>query len=112
MPSLTKLYGENATPSAIFMPDKNMEKTFDPTLPKKVFEWATTQGNQIIYINGAGDPWASTAIPTSKGPDAVWFFMKNKHHGQARYKNMTAQEKELFINTLEKWLKMDINEIE
>lgn len=109
LPALTVLYGKNSTPTAIFMPQKNMIKSFDPTLPKKVFEWATTQGNQIIYINGAGDPWASTAIPISSKPDAVWFFMKDKHHGQARYANMTVAEKELFISSLEKWLKMEIN---
>lgn len=108
LPALTALYGKNSTPTAIFMPQKSMTKSFDPTLPKKVFEWATTQGNQIIYINGAGDPWASTAIPKSSKPDAVWFFLKDKHHGQARYANMTSAEKELFISSLEKWLKMEL----
>ena len=77
-------------------------------MPAKVFKWATTQGNQIIYINGAGDPWASTAVPISTSVDAVWFNMKNKHHGQARYKNMSEQEKQSFIVTLEKWLMIDI----
>jgi hypothetical protein len=108
LPALTALYGKNITPTAIFMPQKNMVKTFDPILPQKVFEWATTQGNQIIYINGAGDPWASTAIPKSSKPDAIWFFLKDKHHGQARYVNMTLAEKELFISSLERWLKMEI----
>lgn len=108
LPALTNLYGQNSTPTAIFMPAKNMEKTFDPTLPQKVFEWATTEGNQIIYINGAGDPWASTAVPKSTKADALWFFMYAKHHGQARYKNMTQDEKDQFIGALEKWLKMEI----
>lgn len=107
LPALTALSG-SSNPSAIFMPNK-MEQTFDGVLPAKVFKWATTEGNQIIYINGAGDPWASTAVPLSTNVDAVWFNMKNKHHGQARYKNMNAQEKQLFIMTLEKWLKIDID---
>ena len=106
LPALTDL-SKSSNPSAIFMPNKT-PLTFDGVLPAKVFKWATTQGNQIIYINGAGDPWASTAVPISTSVDAVWFNMKNKHHGQARYKNMSEQEKQLFIVTLEKWLMIDI----
>ena len=106
LPALNTLCG-GANPTAIFMPNKSA-LSFDGVLPTKVFKWATTQGNQIIYINGAGDPWASTAVPVTSGLDAVWFNMKNKHHGQARYINMTAQEKILFETTLERWLQIEI----
>jgi hypothetical protein len=106
LPALSTMAG-GSNPSAIFMPNKT-PITFDGVLPSKVLKWATTEGHKIIYINGAGDPWASTAVPVSAGVDALWFNMKNKHHGQARYKNMTEQEKILFETTLEKWLMIDI----
>jgi hypothetical protein len=95
--------GDTAEVSAIFMPhDEPM--TFNPALPLAVFEWATTQGDSIIYINGAIDPWASTAVPISKNVDAVWFFLKGKHHGQARIKNFTPEERKLFDKTMERYL--------
>jgi hypothetical protein len=95
--------GDTTEVSAIFMPN-NQEMTFTSTLPEAVFEWATNQGDSIIYINGAIDPWASTAVPISEGVDAVWFFLAGKHHGQARIKNFTEAEQKVFNDAIFKWL--------
>jgi len=91
-------------PHAAFVPNK-METKWDGTLTNKVANWITKNGNKMIYINGALDTWSATAVPPSKNVDAEWFFMKDKHHGSARIKNMTEDEKRRLNEKLDKWLK-------
>ncbi len=95
-------------PSAIFTPGK-MEVEYNSTLSKKVFDWTQTSGNNFIYIYGAGDTWSATSVPPSSETNSVWFFLNAAHHGAARIKNMNPAQKELFVNTLEEWLSIEIN---
>jgi hypothetical protein len=94
-------------PSAIFTPDKMVVK-YDSVLSKKVFEWATTKGDKMVYIYGANDTWSATGIPPSQKPEALWFILKDQSHGTARIINMSPMEKKTFIQTLEKWLNIDL----
>jgi hypothetical protein len=96
-------------PHAAFTPDK-MKVPFDGSLLKKVNAWLPENGNQFIYINGAIDTWSASAVPPSDKVDAVWFFMEGKHHGTARISNLTEDDKQLLVGTLERWLEMDIGE--
>jgi len=77
---------------------------FDATLTNKVAEWIAKNGNQMIYINGDLDTWSATAVPSSEGIDAIWYFLKDKHHSSARIKNMTGDEKRLLYMKLNEWL--------
>ena len=95
-------------PSAAFAPDK-MEVSFDGELTNKVAEWAKTDADQIIYINGAIDTWSATAVPETPRDNALWFFMKGKHHANARIKNMNNQEKALLGKKLTKWLGEEVS---
>ncbi|MCB0706815.1 MAG: hypothetical protein KDC34_15975 [Saprospiraceae bacterium] len=96
-------------PYAAFMPDK-MPIEFDGTLLRDVNKWIKKEGNHFIYINGAIDTWSASAVPPTAGLDAVWFFLEGKHHASARIQNMTPEEQQKLITTLEKWLSMDIDE--
>jgi len=93
-------------PSAAFAPNK-VEMNFDGTLTNKVFNWAKN-ANKIIYINGALDTWSATAVPPCKNCDSIFFFMEDKHHANARIKNMTDEEKTLLKNTLSAWLGFEV----
>ncbi|MBK7335738.1 MAG: hypothetical protein IPJ00_06045 [Saprospirales bacterium] len=62
-------------------------------------------GNNFIYIYGAVDTWSATGVPPSDKTNSVWFMMDGKDHRTARIVNMTASERKLFIDTMEKWLK-------
>lgn len=104
---LLKALPHSHNPHATFVPGKLSVK-FDDTLLKKVNKWLRKNGSNIIYINGAIDTWSATAVPKNDKVDSVWFFMDGKHHGNARIKNMSKDEKQLLIATLEKWLKMKI----
>jgi hypothetical protein len=94
-------------PHAAFVPNK-MEVKWDGTITNKAAKWIEEKGNNMLYINGALDTWSATAVPPSDKVNSKWFFMKDKHHGNARISNMTANEKSLFINTLEEWLDINI----
>jgi len=90
-------------PHAAFTPNK-MEVKFDGTLTNKVADWIKKNGNQMIYINGDLDTWSATAVPQNDDVDALWYFLKDKHHASARIKNMTEAEKSLLNKKLNEWL--------
>ncbi len=94
-------------PQATFVPNK-MEVEFDGQLLKDVNNWLEKGVDRMAYINGALDTWSATAVPQSEKGDSEWFFLKGKHHGNARIKEMTDAEKERFTATLEKWLSINI----
>ncbi|MCA0932509.1 hypothetical protein LCM02_08600 [Lutimonas saemankumensis] len=96
-------------PQATFVPNK-MEVTFDGQLLKEVNAWLQKGVDRMAYINGAIDTWSATAVPESENGDAEWFFMEGKHHGNARIKNMTEEEKQRFTAAMERWLSIEIEE--
>ncbi len=105
---LLKHIGQNGNPSAIFTPDKK-EVEFDGALTNKVFEWTQKTDLPFIYINGANDTWSATAVPEVKKSESLWFFMKDKSHGDARIKNMTDQNKSLLSKRLSKWIDRELD---
>lgn len=96
-----------AEPSAVFMPNK-MATTFEPTFVRNVSDWLKKNGNNFIYIYGAIDTWSATGVPPSDQTNSVWFSLPGKDHRTARIANMTPAERRLFVDTLEKWLQMEI----
>lgn len=93
---------------ASFYP-KEAKVKYDATLSKKAFDWITTQGNEFIYIYGGTDTWTAAGIPQTDKVDAHWFIMEGKHHGNARIRNMSDEERTKLVNALEGWLEMDID---
>lgn len=102
-----KALDNSNNPSAVFMPNK-MEVEFNNEVMLKAEKWLQKDGNNIIYINGDADTWSATAVRPSKEVDALWFFMEGKDHGQARIRNMSAEEQKFLILQLEHWLDIDI----
>lgn len=98
-------------PHAAFTPDK-MKVEFSGELANKVYDWLQTKGNHFIYIYGAIDTWSATAVPPSDKVNSKWFFMQGKHHANARIRNMTEENREELINTLEDWLSVEIMDVE
>ena len=105
---LLKALPAGANPHAAFVPGK-MDFEFDGTLLDKVNKWLKIHGNQFIYIYGELDTWSASAVPPSKTVDAVWFFMKGQHHGSARIRNLSEEERSKLVDNLERWLSIEIN---
>lgn len=94
-------------PHATFVPNK-MKVDFDGTLLKKLHHWIENDGNNFIFIYGENDTWTSCAVPENDKIDAEWFVMKDKHHGNARIKNMSKNEYQRLCSALERWLELKI----
>lgn len=105
---LLKHIGRNGNPSAIFTPDKK-EVVFDGTLTNNVFNWTQETELPFIYINGANDTWSATAVPEVKKSESLWYFMKDKSHGDARIRNMTETNKKKLTAKLSQWLDTDLD---
>ncbi|MEM9545999.1 MAG: S28 family serine protease [Bacteroidota bacterium] len=96
-------------PHAAFVPNK-MKVKWDGTLTNKAAQWIEENGNNILYINGALDTWSATAVPPSELVNSKWFFMEGKHHASARIANMTDKERMEFVQALEEWLEITIDD--
>ncbi len=94
-------------PSAALVPDSIPHK-FDGALLKKINHWLANDANRMIYIYGKNDTWTASAVPESKKVDAVWFFMENCSHSNAEIGSMNDEEHQLLVETLERWLDMEI----
>ncbi len=94
-------------PHAAFVPGK-MKVTFDGTLVRKVYDWLAEHGNRFIYLYGATDTWSATRVPESDKVDSVWFILEGKDHRTCRIRNMTEEERSKLVETLERWLEVEI----
>lgn len=90
-------------PTAIFMPGK-APMGFKPDLVKAVYDWTQRGADKMIYIYGAIDTWTATGVPVSDKVDALWFVMEGKDHGSARIRNMTEEQRQHLLSTLEGWM--------
>jgi len=90
-------------PHAAFVPGK-IKTEWNGTLTNKVAKWIENNGNNMLYINGALDTWSATAVPPSTKVNSKWFFLKDKHHANARIASMTDEEKAVFESTLKEWM--------
>jgi hypothetical protein len=93
---------KDKNPSAVFMPEK-LERPFDVSLTKKVYEWALT-ADQMVYINGALDTWSAAAIPANDKVNSLYYFLEGKDHATARISNMNEAELLMLQNKMKEWL--------
>ncbi len=93
----------NKNPSAI-LPKSNASRTFDPTITDNLKNWLDNNGNNIIYIYGALDPWTACGVIPSKKVNSKAYILEGKHHMNARIASIDkAQQKEV-ISLLQKWI--------
>ena len=105
---LIKSLPTDTNPQATFIPNK-MDVSFDGSLLKEVHEWIESKGNKFIYIYGSKDTWSACAVQPSDKVDSQWFFLEGKDHGAARIANMSVEEKQKLVTTLERWLSIKID---
>lgn len=106
---LIKALPTDRNPMALFFPGE-MKDPFNGELLRKVNEWLNgNEADHIAYIYGGIDTWTGSAVPENDRVDSEWFVLPDKHHATARIRSMTDAERTLFVNTLERWLKMEID---
>ncbi len=105
---LLEVLPTDSNPHAAFTPKKiNVE--FDDTLLKDINDWLPNNANKFIFIYGGLDTWTASAVLPSDNVDALWFIMNGEHHGSARIRNLSSEDKDKLIDALERWLKIEIS---
>ncbi len=101
--------GTTGNPSAIFAPNHMSVEYDGGELAKAVYDWIDSEGNKIIYINGALDTWSATAMPPNDDLDALYFFLEDQSHGTARILYMSDSQKKDTRDALERWLGLELS---
>ncbi len=100
-------------PSASF-PPKDSNPVYDNSLAKDVMKWLNKDGNDLLYINGLMDTWASNRVIPSKKVNSKAFNLAKASHGDARIANMSPEMKVEFTEALEALInrKVDLSTLE
>lgn len=77
---------------------------FQKKLNKKVSKWLQKEGNNIIYIYGAYDAWASTAVMPSGNTNAIKL-LKHKGSHATRLRHFSPEQQQFVIDFIEKQIK-------
>jgi hypothetical protein len=85
---------------------RGVELVFRPEVMQDVIPWLQTQGQRIIYIYGGIDPWTAAAVQPGGGLDVVKVVQPGASHS---VKINDLDQKELVIQTLERWLNIQID---
>jgi hypothetical protein len=75
---------------------------YDKMLNKKVNRWLRKKGNNMLYVYGAYDAWASTAVQTGKRTNARKFVLVGGSHG-TRLRNFDEKRRNEAISLLKAW---------
>jgi hypothetical protein len=96
-------YAEDSQlPEFTFALPEDEETEYNYELMKKVDTYVRTADN-FIYIYGMKDTWSATAASVSEGSNSLKILKKDGGH-TTRIKNLPADQRELVLSTLKKWL--------
>ncbi len=104
---LGALLQEVPAPSYRAFAPRGADMVFRPEVMQAVVPWLRNQGERIIYIYGALDPWTAAALGPAPGLDALQVIQPGANHG---VKIKDLDQKGAVIAALERWLQIDIDE--
>ncbi len=104
---LAGLLREVPAPSYRAFAPRGVNMDFRPEVMQAVVPWLRNQGERIIYIYGALDPWTAAALNPAPDLDALQVVQPGANHG---VKIRDLDQKGAVIAALERWLEMDIDE--
>jgi len=93
-------------PNSAFVP-KNVPIVWDPSYQEKLKKFISGNPQHMIYIYGEADPWGATAAKIKQGSGSLKMVQSGGTHG-AHISTLSPEQHKLVIDTLEKWLEMDI----
>lgn len=80
-----------------------VDLTYNESYIKEVRDYIENNGNKILYIYGAYDPWGACAPEPKSDVDALVMVLKKGDHG-TRIRHFSKQDQEIILNKLKKWL--------
>lgn len=93
-------------PNSAFVPN-NTEIIWDPSYQDKLKKFIESDPEHMLFIYGEADPWGATAADIKPGSRSLKLVQKGGTHG-ANLSTLSTEQRKLAIETLEKWLNMNI----
>jgi len=93
-------------PNSIFVPE-DTPVVWDPSYQEKLKAFISSNPQHMIYIYGEADPWGATAAEIKPGSGSLKMVQSGGTHG-AQIATLSPEQRKLVIETLEKWLEMNI----
>ena len=90
-----------------FLGDTENVPEYNGDYMKNVWNYATYEGNNFIYIYGEYDTWSACSITPSTKLNSLKMVKKGAPHS-VRIINFSTKDKEVIYNALTDWLEMDI----
>ncbi len=97
-----RVYKEEVDNQQTFIP-KDIEVTYDAQPVKDVLEWLDENGNNMIYVYGALDPWGATAYEPTDATNSVYLNLEGGTH-MTRLKDFPLIERTAAIDSLKVWV--------
>lgn len=90
-------------------PDGTKDKiVYNPDTMAFVFNYLQYKANNVAYIYGETDAWSATQMQLLGRTNAIKIVCEGAHHN-ASVRSMSAEQKTLFYDNLEKWMDMKVN---
>ncbi len=93
-------------PNSVFVP-ADASVVWDPSYQKKLKKFIKDKPQHMLYIYGEADPWGATAANLKPGSGSLKMVQVGGTHG-AQIATLSADQRKLVIDTLNKWLDMKI----
>jgi len=93
-------------PNSVFVP-QGVPIVWDPSYQEKLKAFFEGNPQHMIYIYGEADPWGATAADIKPDGGSLKMVQAGGTHG-AKIETLSAEQKKIVIETLEKWLDMKI----
>jgi len=94
-------------PNSAFVP-ADAAIVWDQSYIEKLKKFINGNPKNMIYIYGEADPWGATAAEIKPGTGSLVMVQKGGTHG-AQISTLNREQRKLVIETLEKWLEIDID---
>jgi hypothetical protein len=94
-------------PNSAFVP-ADAAIVWDQSYIEKLKKFINGNPQNMIYIYGEADPWGATAAEIKPGSGSLKMVQAGGTHG-AQISTLNPEQRKLVIETLEKWLEIDID---
>ncbi len=99
---LEDLLSETDYPNCRWAPNWS-EQNYDPEPMRKLEEWLLTEGERVMSIYGAKDPWAALAFPVNHVLDQHQFWLGDGNHFTV-IETLGAEDHETAKKTVIRWV--------
>ncbi|UCH82617.1 MAG: peptidase [Candidatus Latescibacterota bacterium] len=89
-------------PNCAYAP-RNATCVYDPEPMQRLNDWLKENGNNIIYLYGANDPWSAPAVEISETTNAVAYSLQEGNHFTF-INDVPIQKRQEIVALLRSWL--------